>query len=172
MFTPVNTAILPGGAPMQLTLCVSTMMFAIYMLTLLPLSVFADTANTSKTPQNAGASDNPQLQAAAIAAQSWLKLVDAGNYGDSWDQSSTLMKLTVRKEEWITMMNQIRKPFGSVRNRQVMDERTAKNPHGLPKGDYMVMFYKTDFSGKSGAYELVTLFFEDGQWSVLTYQVD
>jgi hypothetical protein len=156
---------------MQLTLSLS-MMFAFYMLTMLPISLFADTANPSKAPKDASASDNPQLQASAMATQSWLKFVDQGKYGESWDEASALMKLTIKKDEWMTLLNQIRKPAGSLVNRQMLDQRVAKNPHGLPKGDYMVMFYKTDFSGKSGAYELVTLFLEDGEWRVLTYQLD
>jgi len=156
---------------MQLTLWFS-MMFAFYMLTILPVSLFADTANSSKTPKDASASENPQLQASAMAAQAWLKFIDQGKYGESWDESATLMKLTIRKEEWVTLMDQTRKPLGSLINRQVLDQRTAENPHGLPKGDYMVMFYKTDFGGKSGAYELVTMFLEDGEWRVMTYQID
>lgn len=112
------------------------------------------------------------LQASAAASLSWLGLVDNGNYGKSWDDASTIMKLTVPKDEWITILTKIRKPKGSVRSRQVLDQRVAKDPQGLPKGDYIVMFYKTDFTGKAGAHELVTLFLEDGKWSVLTYQVD
>ena len=41
---------------------------------------------------------------------------------------------------------------------------TAIDPSGMPKGDYIVMFYKTVFSHKT-AYELVTLYLEDGQWT-------
>jgi hypothetical protein len=144
-----------------------------FLFTLLPLSAFADTAGSKP---NSGPSPstgvNPQLQASAIAAQNWLGLVDKESYGQSWDQASALMKLTIKKGEWETFLNKMRKPLGSVLNRQVLDQRTAKNPHGLPQGDYMVLFYKTDFSRKSSAYELVTLFLEDGEWRVMTYQVD
>jgi len=111
------------------------------------------------------------LHASAAASLAWLGLVDRGDYGKSWDVASALMKLTVPKDEWMTIMTKVRKPLGSARSREVLDQRTAKDPAGLPKGDYMVMFYKTQFSTKT-ANELVTLYLEDGTWTVLTYQVN
>lgn len=130
---------------------------------LLPFSLFADAAKGS---------GNSALEASAKASLDWLSLVDRNKYAESWDQSSALTKLTVNKDEWITILEKTRKPLGSVSSRQVADQRTAKDPSGLPKGDYIVMFYKTAFSHKPAAFELVTLYLEDGQWRVLTYQVD
>lgn len=111
------------------------------------------------------------LQASAIAAQAWLTLVDQNKFGESWDKSASLTKLTVHKDEWIQILEKTRAPLGSVTSRQVVDQRTAKDPGGMPQGDYVVMFYKTVFSHKP-AFELLTLYLEDGQWVVLTYQVD
>lgn len=129
---------------------------------LLPFSLFADAAKMSS---------DSALQVSAMASQAWLTLLDKNQYAQSWDQTSALTKLTVNKDDWIQILEKTRKPLGSVTSRQVMDQRIAKDPSGLPKGDYMVMFYKTVFSHKTG-FELVTLFLEDGQWRVLTYQVD
>lgn len=112
------------------------------------------------------------LQASAEAAKKWLSIVDKGSYGQSWDQASALMKLTIHKDEWEKVMDAMRKPLGSVKTREVIDQRTAQNPKGLPSGDYMVMFYKTAFSQRPNASELVTLHLEDGVWSVMTYQVN
>lgn len=143
------------------------------MILLFPTSSFAD--NVSKGPSkdpNSNNTANGSLQASALASLNWLNLIDKGRYGDSWEQASALMKLTIHKDEWEKLMEKTRKSLGSVISRQVLDQRTAKNPHGLPQGAYMVMFYKTEFSHKSSAYELVTLFLEDGEWRVITYQVD
>lgn len=111
------------------------------------------------------------LQNSANAALSWLKLVDSNRYAESWDQSATLTKLTVSKDEWLQILEKTRRPLGSVISRQVVDQRTAIDPSGMPKGYYIVMLYKTQFSHKTG-YELLTLYDEDNQWSVLTYQID
>jgi len=125
-------------------------------------------ADSAKTP--AATVDRPTVEAAAQASLAWLKLFDQGKYGDSWDKGSSLLKGSIEREGWVQMQNQTHKPFGSVIKREVADERFAKNPHGLPPGDYMVMVYRTTFSNKKSAIEIVTLFLEKGHWSVVTYQ--
>ena len=37
---------------------------------------------------------------AVQAARAWLALVDAGEYGKSWDASAALVKKAVTKEQW------------------------------------------------------------------------
>lgn len=123
-----------------------------------------------KTPTDSPVDGN--LQAAAIASQNWVELLDKERYHDTWDQASNIMKMTITKDEWNKAMSKTRKPLGSVKTREVVDQRTAVNPKNLPAGDYMVMVYKTSFAHKASAYELVTLYLQNGQWKVLTYQVD
>lgn len=161
----------------------SIRIFAVVLSTVFSLSLNAITVTTSPgvTDKPATAAPAPVkegqdfftnsvLEASAMAAQAWLKLVDTNKYGESWDQSATLTKLTVTRDEWIQILNTTRRPLGAVTSRQVLDQRTAIDPSGMPKGYYIVMFYKTQFSHKS-AHELLTLYFEDNQWSALTYQV-
>lgn len=131
-------------------------------LLLLPCPSFAD---------NAKLASDATLQASAKASLGWLALLDKGKYGESWEDSATLMKLTVSKDDWIKVMDKSRKPLGNVVSREVIDQRVANDPQGLPKGEYIVMFYKTTFGHKTMAYELVTLLIEDGKWRVLTYHV-
>lgn len=131
-------------------------------LLLLPLAGFAD---------NAKVASNATLEASAKASLAWVALLDKGKYAESWEDSATLMKLTVNKDDWIKVLDKSRKPLGNVVSREVIDQRVANDPQGLPKGEYIVMFYKTTFGHKSMAYELVTLLLEDGKWRVLTYHV-
>jgi hypothetical protein len=115
---------------------------------------------------------SPDLQASAEAADGWLKLVDRENYDQSWDKGSATLQLLVPKKDWRKLLESLRKPLGEMKTRQVIDQRTAKDPAGLPKGDYMVLVYKTSFSSKPTANELITMVKEsDGRWKVLTYQV-
>lgn len=116
--------------------------------------------------------DKKALEASAEASKKWLQLVDQGKYAESWKQSSGLMRLTIPADEWVHVLDSVRKPLGSVQSRTVADQRVAENPKGLPPGHYMVMFYKTSFSNKKDAAELITLFSEDGDWRVMTYQVN
>ena len=118
------------------------------------------------------ATEDSSLKASSQAAAQWLELVDQGKFNQSWDTGSLTFKLTIPKSRWEILMNSGRKPLGTVTSRQILDQRTSKDPKGLPKGDYMVIFYNTNFSNKNNAHELVTMVQEsDGNWRVLTYQV-
>lgn len=112
------------------------------------------------------------LQSSVDAALNWLHLIDEAKYSESWDAGSLTLRLKIPKKYWLTLMESIRKPMGSLTSRKLLDQRTAKNPVGLPKGDYMVLVFQASLSHKGAAKELVTLVLEsDGRWRVLTYQV-
>lgn len=136
---------------------------------------FADKAKSgSPSPQQEKAVEVPNetLKASAKAGTDWLALLDQGKYGDSWEKASSILKLTIKKEQWIVIMDATRKPNGKVKSREIIDQRVAKNPSGLPAGDYMVLLFSTSFEHKAKGKELVTLYFSDGHWNVLTYQVE
>lgn len=116
--------------------------------------------------------ENDTLKNSVEAAENWLKLLDGDKYSESWDTGSLTFRLTIPKGHWISMMEKIRKPFGNVSSRKILDQRPAKDPEGLPRGDYMVIVFQTTFSHNKEGRELVTLVQEsDGKWRVLTYQV-
>lgn len=113
------------------------------------------------------------LKESADASQAWLSIIDSGKYAEAWEKGSLTLKLKIPLNAWLPILEATRKPLGSVSKRTVVDQRTSKNPPGLPAGDYMVMIYKTDFATKKDIGELVTLVLEsDGKWRGLTYQVE
>ena len=63
---------------------------------------------------------------AQTSAETWLALVDAGNYGQSWDEASTFFKSKVSKADWEKMLAQVRTPLGKS------DSRTPKVPCTKP----------------------------------------
>lgn len=114
--------------------------------------------------------DQDLADTANVGSQ-WLKLVDEGKYGDSWDFGSKTFQFTIKRDEWIKAQNEIRKPYGSLVSRKLVDQRTAKDPKGLPAGEYMVLIYESSFSNHPKAGELLTMVKEsDGKWRPLTYQ--
>lgn len=112
------------------------------------------------------------LQDSAKASQNFVELLDSESFGKSWGSASAYFQATINQDEWNSAMEKLRKPLGKLIKRDISDQRTAKDPGNLPKGDYMVMFYRSKFANKDAAYELVTLVKEDGVWKVLTYQVN
>lgn len=106
------------------------------------------------------------------SGERWLHLLDERNYSDSWEAASLTLRLTVPKNHWVTLMESVRKPLGSLTSRKIVHYSKAQDPHGLPKGEYMVLVFQSSFSQKSAVNELVTMVLEsDGKWRVLTYQV-
>ncbi len=116
--------------------------------------------------------DQEQLnvQLSAQAADQWLRLMDEGKYGDSWDAASNIFRFTIKRDEWIKAQEKLRQPLGQVISRKLVEQRVAKDPKGLPQGDYMVLYYKTQFANRPNASELITMVLStDGKWKVLTY---
>lgn len=112
-----------------------------------------------------------QQKAGEEAAEAWLKGVDEGRYGESWETASPLFKQTLTKTEWEKVLTTTRMPLGSSASRKIVEESPAANPKGLPPGDYMFIFYETSFNNKPGE-ELITLTLgNDGKWRILTYLV-
>lgn len=129
-------------------------------------------AQTPAAPEKVQVVPDQVLKSSQAAGEAWLKLVDQGNYGQSWDAGALTFELTITKQEWEKALTAMRQPLGSVMSRELLEQRIAENPKGLPKGSYMVLFYKTSFSNRPEANELLTLQQQNnGQWKVLTYHV-
>lgn len=136
-----------------------------------PATVQERPAPTQEKPVQTEA-EKADLEASAAAADKWLKQVDNGNYHESWEAAALTFKLKIPEESWTTILNTTRKPLGSVTSRKILEQKTAIDPQGLPKGKYMVIFYGTSFATRPNGNELVTLMqLDDGTWKVLTYLV-
>jgi hypothetical protein len=121
----------------------------------------------------AAASCSKDAKKSAIeAAEAWLAQVDAGKYGDSWDQAAVLFKSVLTKEQWVVSLNSVRKPLGAVKKREVLKATPMTNPPGAPAGEYLVIQFSTDFANKQGAVETVTPMREEGgDWRVSGYYI-
>jgi hypothetical protein len=123
----------------------------------------------TKTPQEM-LKEYSTLRASAQAAERWLRRLDEGNYGISWDEASTIFQNTITRNEWIYAEQILRQPFGRLVSRTLMDQRPSLNPAGLPPGQYMVLYYRSSFTARGNVSELVTMVLGPaGQWKVLTY---
>lgn len=110
--------------------------------------------------------------AAKKSAASWLALVDAGQYGQSWDQASQIFKSKVKKDQWVAMAKQAREPLGELKSRSLEGFRHLKNPPNAPEGDYVVMQYSAAFTKTPSATETLSLIQEkDGEWRVAGYWI-
>jgi hypothetical protein len=111
-------------------------------------------------------------KATESAAQSWLSLVDAGKYGESWDAAASLFRSALSREQWIQALEKVRRPLGKVLSRKLRGAKHATDLPNAPKGEYVVIQYDTDFAGRSGAVETITPMKEsEGRWRVSGYYI-
>src|SRR5581483_4614437 len=117
----------------------------------------------------AAAQDKPE-QAAQKSAESWLTLVDSGNYGQSWDQAGQLFRTAVTRDEWTGKIRALRDPLGKVTSRKLKSATYSKTLPGAPDGEYVVIQYETAFEHKQSAVETITpMLDKDGTWRVSGY---
>jgi hypothetical protein len=110
-----------------------------------------------------------RIQKAQSAAEQWLKLVDSGDYDQSWQTASEMFKSKVSKEQWAKAIQTTRLPFGQVLSRKIKKATYADHLPGAPDGDYVVIQYETSFEHKKAAVETITPMLDNGEWKVSGY---
>lgn len=120
-----------------------------------------------------GVAGEPDKEKAAVAAaEKWLALVDAGQYGESWAQAAELFRNAVKQEQWEQSMHAVREPLGKLVSRTVKSSHYKTSLPGAPDGEYVVIQFSTSFEHKQSAIEAVTpMMDKDGQWRVSGYYI-
>ena len=102
-------------------------------------------------------------------AQSWLALVDAGNYSESWNEASKYFEGHVTAAQWSDAAKAARVPLGALASRTATNTRLASTLPGAPNGEYVVISFHTKFAHKAEALETVTMMMEAGTWKLAGY---
>lgn len=103
----------------------------------------------------------------------WLKLVDDGDYGKSFDEMAALFRGAVSKADWEKTMDLHKKGFGKVVSRKVQSKRRTRHLPTGPAGEYVIIEFESSFEYKSKAAETVTLMRDrDGVWRVTRYFIE
>jgi hypothetical protein len=120
--------------------------------------------------------------AAQAAAESWLAVVDGGDYAGSWDRAARVVKAGVKQAEWAETVGGVRSETGALVSRKVKSrERTQRPPttrvvggkvYTWGDGEYVVVQYEAAFATRRSAVETVTATADpDGVWRVAAYSV-
>lgn len=120
--------------------------------------------------------------AAQAAAESWLRLVDAGDYAGSWEQAGRALKGVVKQADWSESVGNARAPLGQLVSRALKSrEYTEKAPtsrviggrvYTWGEGRYVILHYEAAFANKASTVETVTAMADsDGAWRVAGYSV-
>jgi hypothetical protein len=117
--------------------------------------------------------DEKAENAALESAETWLKLVDAGSYQQSWTTAAMYFKNALKSENWVQSLEGVRKPLGKLINRKVKSKMFTTKLPGAPDGQYVVIMFDTAFENKKSAMETVTpMLDKDGVWRVSGYQIN
>ena len=118
------------------------------------------------------AGEEDDINQAVTAAQSWLTIVDAGKYGESWNRAATTFQKGIAKPKWEQVVGNVRIPIGAVKSRILMKGASAPKMATLPAGDAVVIQFATSFEKLAPAVETVTPYREqDGSWRVSGYYI-
>lgn len=118
-----------------------------------------------------GTNAGEREDAAQAAALTWLKLVDRGDYGASWNAAATLFKSQVSARQWAAAASNARRPFGALRSRRLKSATYTTTLPGAPDGHYVVLQFDAAYERKAKAVETVTPLLEAGRWRVSGYYI-
>lgn len=104
--------------------------------------------------------------------QSWLSVMDSGDYAKSWQQAAQSFHDAVTQEKWGSMSESVRKPLGKVLSRTNVSIQPIPPPEGFPAGNYAEAHFDTSFEKLTAAKETVTMMQEkDGVWRTIAYLI-
>ena len=119
-----------------------------------------------------GSCSKDKTTAAKGAAEAWFKLVDSGNYAQSWEQAANLMKTSVAKEQWQQILDSNRTPLGSLISRKLTSAEYREELPGAPAGQYVVLQYHSTFEHRNSVTETAAPTLDkDGTWRVSLYYI-
>lgn len=109
---------------------------------------------------------------ATSEARRWLKTLDKKQFGDAWEKASILVRQTVTKEEFIKQATRSREPLGSFIKREILMAQPKTELPGAPKGQYVLITFKSDFFNNHKVSETVMIQKDpDNSWRVAGYYV-
>jgi len=114
--------------------------------------------------------DQSTEKAAQKAAESWLSIIDSGEYLESWNEAAQIFKQKISLQQWKISLESVRIPLGNLKSRRLKTAAYTETLPGAPDGKYVVIQYETTFDKKKLAIETITPMMEkDGRWKVSGY---
>lgn len=110
--------------------------------------------------------------AALQAVQSWLGIMDDGQYAQAWEQAAPSFQKAGTQDDWVQKSKDIRAPLGKVVSRKVASQVSTTKLPGMPDGTYFVAEFHTQFEGLPSAKEQVAMAQDSsGAWQAVAYLI-
>jgi hypothetical protein len=103
-------------------------------------------------------------------ARAWLALIDAGDYGDSWDAAAQTFQALTPKAHWSIIAGRVQGDLGEPMGRELVAARySATLPWEAP-GEHVFIQYRIRYGGRL-ATESLTMRREDEGWKTSGYRI-
>lgn len=116
------------------------------------------------------ADDRAVLAQVERSARDWLARIDAGDYQESWEQASKLLKSKTAQAEWVKSTMALRSSRGKVVARYIATAGATTSLSGYPDGEYIVLQFYATFAPQNLVLETISLGkTADETWQVVDY---
>ena len=103
---------------------------------------------------------------AIAAAETWLVLLDSGQYQSCWESASSLMRTGVAEDQLAQSLHSVLAPLGSALSRSLDTAGYHETLPGAPDGRYWVLKFSTSYTNKQAGTETITLMLDHEEWRV------
>lgn len=113
------------------------------------------------------------VEAARKATEDWMVLWDSGKYKESYAELSSHTKKTVDEKTFSTYWMTVRKPFGKLKLRKILQIQLIKSLPGISDSSGAILRYLSSFEKQEDIFETFSLILEkDGVWRVAIYKTN
>jgi hypothetical protein len=109
-------------------------------------------------------------QAAEARAREWLALIDAGDYGASWETAARLFQAGITKDEWEIRAWRVQPSLGRPRDRELVAAKYTAALPGAAPGEHVLVQYRSEIGGRR-AVETLTMRLDAEQWKTVGYLI-
>lgn len=113
--------------------------------------------------------ESPDVQAAADAAEAWLRLVDAGDFQQAWATGASVLQIALSPQVLSATINDGRGRFEPPAARSLIGFRMLRNPANAAPGDYVLLRYRAHPTEGHVLLETVSTKRDGDAWRVVGY---
>jgi hypothetical protein len=110
-----------------------------------------------------------KVEAALLAAQGWLLLLDRRDWGTAWETAAAMFRGAVPLGNWMDGVPKVRADLGAVVEREPATADYKTELPGRPAGDYVTTIFVTRFEKREVEEVVTTVREPDGRWRVTGY---
>lgn len=109
------------------------------------------------------------MEAAGLAAQGWLTLLDRRDWGTAWETAAGMFRGAVPLATWMDGVPKVRADLGPFSDRDPVAADYKTQLPGKPAGDYVTLIFASKFEQREVEEVVTTVLEPDGKWRVTGY---